>query len=152
MAKRFNQKNGSLLYWSAETWAFLSLRLFLSFRFLTAGLEKFRDGHGNQSFENYYHSWIPAIQDKLEPTLLPSLIYSPFLYLIAYWNLLLGISLLLGLKTKYALALSALTLVSVSLGMMLIGDPALVNHLGIHLLMTTAGLYFVRHNKLELLR
>ncbi len=50
------------------------------------------------------------------------------------------------------LALTALTWVSLAFGMMLLGNSSVVNGIGTHLLLTAAALYFVRHNKLELLR
>jgi len=60
--------------------------------------------------------------------------------------------LLLGIRTKHMLALTALTWVSLAFGMMLLGNSSVVNGIGTHLLLTAAALYFVRHNKLELLR
>jgi len=151
MAKKTNQRNGSLLYWSAETWAFLSLRLFLALRFITAGLGKFdEDGY---SFSNYYDGFVANQSNTFATkTNLPTLFHAPFLYTIGYIEIVLGILLLLGIKTKYTLALFSLTFVALGFGLMLLGNSTGVGTIGIYILLTSAALYFVRHNKFELLR
>jgi len=151
MPKNSNQRNGSLLYWSAETWAFLSLRLFLALRFITVGLGKFdNDGY---SFSNLYDGWVVKQLSAFgSKTNLPAFLYSPYLHSIAYVEIVLGILLLAGIKTKYTLALISLTYVSLGYGLMLLGNPDPVGTIGIYILLTSAALYFVSHNKCELLR
>lgn len=153
MAKRHpQQRKGSPLYWSAETWAFLSLRLFLGLRFLVAGLGKFKSESG-YSFSHYYDGFVARqIETFGSKTGLWSILYVPYVHAIAYVELILGLMLLLGARTKHALALTALTYVSLAYGMMLLGNSSTVNGIATHLLLTAAALYFVRHNKLELLR
>ena len=153
MAKRNpQQRKGSPLYWSAETWAFLSLRLFLGLRFLLAGLGKFKSD-GKYSFSNYYDGFVARVSESFATkTDLWSILYSPYLHAIAYIETILGLLILLGVRTKHALALTALTYVSLAYGKMLQGDIATVNGIATHLLLVAAALYFVRHNKLELLR
>ena len=87
-----------------------------------------------------------------ENTNLPAILYSPFLHGIAYLEILLGLALLLGIRTKYSLALLNLTYVALAFGLMLLGNTDGVARIGIFLLLTSAALYFVRHNKCELLR
>lgn len=151
MAKKSNQRNGSFLYWSAETWAFLSLRLFLALRLLTAGLGKFnKDGY---SFSNYYEGFVANQSSAFATkTNLPALFHAPFLYSIGYVEIVLGLLLILGIKTKYTLALFSLTFVGLGFGLMLLGNTSGVGTIGIYILLTSAALYFVRHNKFELLR
>lgn len=151
MPKKTNQRNGSLLYWSAETWAFLSLRLFLALRFIIAGLGKFnKDGY---SFSNLYDGWVAnQLSNFGSKTNLPALLYSPYLHSLAYIEIALGLLLLAGVKTKYTLALISLTYVSIGFGLMLLRNPDPVGTIGIYILLTSAALYFVRHNKFELLR
>lgn len=151
MAKKPNQRNGSLLYWSAETWAFLSLRLFLALKFLTVGLGKFnKDGY---SFSNLYNGFVSSQLDAFSTkTNLPSFLYYPYLHSIAYIEIILGTLLLLGIRTKYTLAFISLTFVSLGYGLMLLRNSDGVGTIGIFILLTAAALYFVRHNKFELLR
>ena len=152
MPRNSNQRNGSILYWSAETWAFLSLRLFLSLRFLTAGLGKFNSDEG-YSFSNLYDGFVAGrIEVFSSGTNLPAFLYAPFLYSIAYVEVLLGLALFLGIRTKHTLAIISLIFVSLAYGLMLLGNIDGVTNVGIHLLLTAAALYFVRHNKCELLR
>ncbi len=151
MAKKPNQKSGSFLYWSAESWAFLSLRLFLALKFITAGLGKFnKDGY---AFSNLYDGFVAGQMNNFATkTNLPAFLYAPYLHVIAYAEILLGFALLLGIRTKYTLALISMTYVSLGYGLMLLGSNDGATTIGIHLLLTAAALYFVRHNKCELLR
>lgn len=155
MAKRqySQQRNNSFLQWSAETWAFLSLRLFLSLRFLCAGLGKFQNDEGAYSFSNFYDGFVASQLETFgSKTNLPAFLHYPYFHGIAYIEIGLGLLLLLGIRTKHALALTALTYVSLAYGMMLLGNSSVVNGIGTHLLLTAAALYFVRHNKFELVR
>lgn len=152
MPRKTAPRNGSPLYWSAETWAFIALRLFLGLRFLTAGLGKFNN-EGAYGFGNYYEGFIPWITNTFaEKTNLPGFLVTPYAYLIGYLEIVLGLLLLAGVKTKYALALIALTYVSLAYGQMLLGGGDAITQIGIHLMMTIAALYFLRHNKFEALR
>lgn len=152
MARKTVQRNGSPLYWSAETWALISLRLFLSLRFLLAALGKFSQ-EGSYSFSHYYNGFVPWITNEFaQKTNLPGFLVTPYAYLLGYVEFILGAALFLGIKTKYALALIALLLVSLAYGQMLLGEGGAISEIGIHLLITVAALYFVRHNKFEALR
>ena len=152
MPRNSNQRNGSILFWSAETWAFLSLRLFLSLRFLTAGLGKFNN-EGSYSLTNLYDGFVSGrIEAFSNSTNLPFFLFSPFLYSLAYIEILLGTALLLGIRTKHTLAVTSLIYVCLAYGLMLLGHIDGVTNNGVHLLITAAALYFVRHNKFELLR
>lgn len=119
---------------------------------MTAGLGKFNGDEG-YAFSNYYHGFVASqIESFGSKTNLWPILYTPYLHGIAYVEIVLGLLLLLGIRTKHMLALTALTWVSLAFGMMLLGNSSVVNGIGTHLLLTAAALYFVRHNKLELLR
>ncbi len=151
MVKKTKNRNGSFLYWSAETWAFLTLRLFLGLRFLTAGLGKFNGDEG-YSFPHYYSGFVASQMDTFSSTNLPSFLSAPFIYSLGYLEIILGVLLLLGIKTKYVLALFGLTFVALAFGLMILSNSTGVTNIGIHVMITAAALYFVRHNKLELKR
>jgi thiosulfate dehydrogenase [quinone] large subunit len=146
------QRNGSPLYWSAESWAFISLRLFLGLRFLLAGLGKFKTEANDYSFDKYYDSFATWIISTFEKTDIPGFLVAIYAYSIGYVEIILGLLLLVGVKTKWVLALIALTYVSLAYGQMVLGNGSKVNEIGFYLIFTTAALYFVRHNKLESLR
>jgi len=148
--RKSNTRSNSPLYWSAESWAIVTLRLFLSLRFIIAGFGKFK-GEDGIAFSNYYNGTVPWLINTFNG-ILPKFLVAPYAYTIAYVELILGIALLAGAKTKYALALTALTYVSLAFGQMLLGGNDKVTSIGIHLMITAAALYFVRHNKLEALR
>lgn len=154
MPRKNNQRSSSPLYWSAETWAFISLRLFLGFRFLFAGLEKFsgNEAINGLAFSNYYDGFVSSLIQRFETTILPGFIVTPYIYMIAYAEIVIGLMVLLGVKTKYALALTGLTYVTLAFGEMILKNGSSVTAIGTHLLITAAALYFVRHNKLEALR
>ena len=152
MPRNTKNHSGSFLYWSAESWAILFLRIFLSLRFLTVGLGKFKSPENGYSFSYYYDTKIPALKGMFAESFLPGFLTSGFLYTIAYVEIILGILLLLGIKTKYVLAAFGLTLVALAFGLMVVGNPDVNTKVGILLIMNCAALYFVRHNKLELMR
>lgn len=151
MPRKTPQRNGSPLYWSAESWAFISLRLFLGLRFLLAGLGKFQNDEG-YSFSAYYNGVATWMISEFEKTNLPGFLVSLYAYTIGYLQIVLALLLLVGVKTKWALALIALTYVSLAYGQMVLGNNDTVTEIGTYLLFTTAALYFVRHNKFEALR
>ncbi|MDQ8186238.1 DoxX family membrane protein [Pelagicoccus sp. SDUM812002] len=152
MPRKPAQRSGSPLYWSAESWAFISLRLFLGLRFLLAGLGKFKNESGDYSFDKYYDGFAAWIIGTFEKTDIPGFLVSLYAFSIGYVEIILGLLLLAGVKTKWALALIALTFVSLAYGQMVLGNGEKVNEIGFYLLFTTAALYFVRHNKFESLR
>ncbi len=152
MPRKNAQRSGSPLYWSAESWAFISLRLFLGLRLLLAGLGKFKTETGDYSFATYYSGFVTWITTAFEKTDIPGFLVSFYAYSIGYLEILLGLLLLVGVKTKWILALIALTFVSLAYGQMVLGNGSQVNEIGFYLLFTTAALYFVRHNKFESLR
>ncbi len=151
MVKKTKNRNGSFLYWSAETWAFLTLRLFLGLRFLTAGFGKFK-GEDGSGFGNYYDGFVANQLQTFSNTVLPDFLAFLFIHSLGYLEIILGVLLLLGVKTKYVLALFGLTFVALAFGLMLLSNSDGVTNIGIHILITAAALYFVRHNKLELRR
>lgn len=144
-------RSGSPLYWSAETWAFMALRLFLGLRLLIAGLGKF-NGENGYAFSHYYDTFAPRIVGAFAATNLPAFLVAPFAYAVGYLEIALGLLLLLGVRAKHTLAASALTFVALGFGQMILRSNETVTQIAVHLLLCAAALYFVRHNKYELLR
>ncbi|MFZ5807548.1 MAG: DoxX family membrane protein [Verrucomicrobiota bacterium] len=138
---------------SAETWAFWMLRLFLGLRFLTAGVGKFI-GPQSWSFSQYVDKFVTTqLNHFAMDTFLPKFLLAPYLHSLAYIEILLGICLLLGIKTKCSLVGIALLSVSIAFGMMLLppGQGAQTAHfMGIYVGLAVAGLLLHKHNKFEL--
>ncbi len=123
---------------------------------LIAGLGKFRSGlGGDYSFSTYYNGFATWIITTFEQSDIPGFLVSIYAYSIGYVEIILGLLLLAGVKTKWVLALIALTLVSLAFGQLILGTAEArvsISQISIYLLVTAAALYFVRHNKFESLR
>jgi len=152
MAKKSPPRNSSPLYWSAETWAFISLRFFLGLVFLMGGLGKFKNADSDYSFSAYYDGFCQHVLGLFAETDIPGFLLYLYVYTIGYAEIALGLLLLAGVKTKWILALFTLTFISLAFGQMVLGNHDKVLHIGTYLLFTTAALYFVRHNRYEALR
>lgn len=128
------------------TAAFLLLRLFLGLRCLLAGLEKFELA-GRYSFENYYKNMGKMAEGITGASFLPLWSTRLFAHSIGYLLLVLGLTLLLGVKTRLALMATGLTYVALSFGLMAVQEGEGVAWLGMHLVMICAALVLVRHNR-----
>jgi uncharacterized membrane protein YphA (DoxX/SURF4 family) len=133
---------------SPESWAFLALRIFIGLRMLLAGLMKFRTDSGF-SFDNYYHGFVSSQIDFFSShTFLPKWTLWPYLNSLAYLEILFGILLLVGIRVKMSLTLTALLLISIAFGVMLLptGSP-MVADIGVFLGLTCFALLLAKHHK-----
>src|SRR3954471_14240776 len=89
------------------TAAFLLLRLFIGLRTLLAGIEKFERG-GSYSFANYYANMGKMAEGITSASILPLWATRNFAHAIGYVLVILGVALLLGLRTRIALILTGL--------------------------------------------
>jgi thiosulfate dehydrogenase [quinone] large subunit len=128
------------------TAAFLILRLFIGLRTLLAGIEKFESG-GNYSFANYYKNMARMAQGITSASFLPLWATKTFAMSIGYVLVALGLSVLLGLKTRVALVFTGLTYVGLSFGLMAVQESEGVAWLGIYVGLIAGALCLVRHNK-----
>jgi thiosulfate dehydrogenase [quinone] large subunit len=157
--------------------AFLVLRLWLGFRALIAGLEKYA-GFNTQQIPlkdpttgmddpsgamvdvkiKYYaltnYSGIPAsLKDKFasEP-LLPKFALHDFDSLLGPMLILTGVMLLLGIGTRLSLFLQGLIYLMLTVGLILIHQEDGVAWLGIHVGLVALALTLAKHNRLCLLK
>lgn len=137
---------GSPLEYTA---AFLLLRLFLGLRTLLAGLEKF-ELNASYSFSSYYENMARMAQGITGASFLPLWMTKPFALSLGYLLLVLGIALLLGLKTRLTLIVTALVYVGLSFGLMAVQEGEGVAWLGVHLMMFVGALLLVRHERFAL--
>jgi len=160
----------------ALTYAFWILRFWLGLRALLAGLEKFStkitvqqplldekglpDPSGAivevekkvYGFSNY-HAIPQSLQDKFanEP-LLPGILTTPFYAVLGYVLIILGLALLLGVRTRETLLGMGLLYGLLTVGLILIGQEQGVAALGIHVLLVGAALVLVPYNRFTVTR
>jgi len=133
------------------TWAFLTLRLFLALRWIISAIEKYELG-GNYSFENYYTNMRRMAEGIAGNSILPAWATLPYAYALGHVTMLVGILLLLGVKTRWMLVANALLYVSLSAGLMAVEENEGVAWLAIHIALSVAALLLVRHNRFTLTR
>jgi thiosulfate dehydrogenase [quinone] large subunit len=129
--------------------AFFLLRLFLGLRTLFAGIEKF-EAKGTYSFHNYYENMTRMAQGITGASFLPLWATKNFAHSLGYLLIVLGVALLLGVKTRATLFLTGLLYVGLSFGLMAVQESEGVAWLAIHVAMFAGALVLVRHNRFAL--
>lgn len=137
--------------WSNATWAFLSLRLFLALRWIVSAIEKF-ELDGFYSFPNYYANARRLGEGIASSTFLPTWLTLPYAYTLGHLIFVIGVLLLLGVKTRLMLIITAALYVTLAAGLMAAEDNQGVAWLAIHVALTAGALLLVSHNKLMLTR
>jgi thiosulfate dehydrogenase [quinone] large subunit len=155
---------------------FLALRLWLGARALLTGLEKYSakitvqepmlDAAGQPDMSgammdvekkvyglNYYHALPDTLQTKFaaEP-LLPGFLCTPYYALLGPALIILGLLLLAGVANRLTLFAMGGLYVSLTLGLLLIGQDAGVSWLAIHVGLVALALTLVDHNRFAVTR
>ncbi len=130
--------------------AFMILRLFLGLRTLVAGLEKF-EANKSFSFSNYYENMNRLATGISGASILPLWATKSFALPLGYILIVLGLAILLGLKTRAALCLTGLVYVSLSFGLMAVQEGEGVAWIGMQILMFAFALTLVRYNRFALI-
>lgn len=133
------------------TQAFLILRLFLGLRALLAGLEKF-ESKGSYSFAGYYENMKRMATGITGASFMPLWSTKLFAMSIGYILIALGVTILLGIKTRFSLFLMGLTYVALSFGLMAVQESEGVAWLGMHVALVAGALVLVQHNRYSLTR
>lgn len=138
--------------WNEYTLAFLLLRLWLAVRAIATGLEKYEGvTDGVRSYALSFYKAVPKTWERqfaLEP-LLPSWALSAYYVVLGPALILLGVALLLGICTRTTLFLMGLVYISITLGVVLIGQEPVAGSMGTHLLLVAVALMLVRHNRCQ---
>lgn len=129
--------------------AFSLLRLFLGLRTLLAGVEKF-EGGGTFSIANYAQNMDRMAQGITGASFLPLWATKPFAHSLGYLLTVLGILLLLGIKTRLSLFATGLVYVALSFGLMAVQEGEGVAWLALHVGLFVAALLLVRHDRFAL--
>src|ERR1044071_8519345 len=142
----------SSLYARAEyTAAFLLLRLFLGLRTFLAGLEKF-EANKSYSFSNYTENMTRMATGISSYSLIPLWAAKMFALSLGFLLVILGGTILLGIKTRLSLFLGGLVYVGLAFGLMMVQEGEGVAWIGMQVLMFAVALVFVRYNRCALLQ
>jgi len=127
--------------------AFLLLRLFLGLRTLFAGIEKF-ESKGTYSIANYTENMGRMAQGITGASFLPLWATRSFALSLGYLLVVLGILVLLGVKSRLTLFVTGLLYVGLSFGLMAVQESEGVAWLAIHIGLFAGALVLVRHERL----
>ncbi|MDR0901537.1 MAG: hypothetical protein LBM92_02075 [Opitutaceae bacterium] len=155
---------------SGASLGFVVLRLWLAVRALLTALEKFAgakmvqkpllDEFGNPDMSGAmievktkvyslanYHGMAPSLEEALraEP-LMPGWMLTAYSYALGPVLILLGLTLLLGICTRLTLFVMGLVYVSLTVGMILLGQDAGCAWLGVHTIMIALALAWADHD------
>ena len=137
--------------WSDATWAFLMIRLFLGLRALIAGIQKF-ELDGTYSMANYYENMGRMGEGIASSSFMPTWMTLPYAYTLGHLLTVLGILLLLGIKTRWMLIISGLTYISLAFGLMAVEEAGGVAWLAIHVGLCAGALLLVKHDRFALVK
>jgi thiosulfate dehydrogenase [quinone] large subunit len=132
-----------------HTAAFLLLRLFLGLRTLMAGIEKFESG-GKYSFEAYYANMSRMASGITGASFMPLWMTKSFAISLGYLLIVLGVTLLLGIRTRCSLILTGLLYIGLSFGLMAVQEAEGVAWLAIHVGLFAGALVLLKHNRFAL--
>jgi thiosulfate dehydrogenase [quinone] large subunit len=128
------------------TAAFLLLRLFLALRALMSTAEKFELG-GTYSMANYQSNMGHMAAGITGASFLPLWATRAFAMPLGFILLVLGVALLLGLKTRLTLIVMGLLYTGLAFGLMAVQQGDGVAWLGVYLALIVAALVLVRYNR-----
>jgi len=128
------------------TYAFLLLRLFLATRALMSCVEKFESG-GAYSLQNYTTNMTRMATGITGASFLPLWATKAFALPLGYILGVLGVALLLGLKTRLTLVVMGLLYIALAFGLMAVQQGDGVAWLGVYLGLVVAALTLVRYNR-----
>jgi thiosulfate dehydrogenase [quinone] large subunit len=162
--------------WSDATLAFLLLRLWLGMRAIVTGIEKFSttvtekkaavSATGEQDIAGamvlvktkvYGLANYAAVKGALAKSLaneplLPEFFRKPYYAVLGYALIVLGVMLILGLGTRTSLFLMGLLYISLTYGLILLGQDAGVAWLAIHVGLVAGALMLAKHNRLAIMK
>ncbi len=162
--------------WTDETPAFLLLRLWLGMRALFTGIDKYAgvktvqtellDEFGMPDMSGamievrqrvygleHYKAVDSSLHEAfLNQPLLPEWMLAPYYAVLGPALIVLGLMLLLGLGTRISLFFMGMIYVSLTYGLILIGQDGGISWLGVHIILVAMALVLARHNRLAVLR
>jgi thiosulfate dehydrogenase (quinone) large subunit len=141
-----NENNDQGACRAEHTMAFLLLRAFLGVRTLMAGIEKF-ETRGTYSIENYGQNMNRMAQGITSASFLPLPLTTAFAQSLGYALVVLGVAVLLGVKTRLALLATGFLYVGLSFGLMAVQESEGVAWLATYITMFAIALVLSRHDR-----
>lgn len=129
------------------TAAFLLLRLFLGLRTFLAGLEKFEANKG-YSMENYSTNMARMAKGISDYSFIPVWAANLFAQSLGFLLLIVGVAILLGIKSRWSLFVGGLIYVGLAFGLAAVQEGEGVAWLGMQVLMFAVALVLVRSERL----
>lgn len=129
--------------------AFSLLRLFLGLRTLLAGLEKF-EANKSFSFSNYTENMTRMATGISNYSFIPLWAAKTFAMSLGFILAFLGVTILLGIKSRISLFIGGLVYVGLGFGLMAVQEGEGVAWIGMQVLMFAVALVLVRHERFAL--
>ncbi|MGK0187458.1 MAG: thiosulfate dehydrogenase [quinone] large subunit [Verrucomicrobiales bacterium] len=151
--------------WSGDTMAYLMLRVFIGLRLVMSGLDKFKisnnviDERGGVSRvrldELYRFEHLQAKADKIIGAVpkfggIDSTLAELYLKSLAPLMICVGVSILIGFLNRLSLFAGGMIFISLSFGLMSIGEEETVYRLGVYVALIALAFHYVKANKLAL--
>lgn len=133
------------------TAAFILLRLFLGLRTLMAGLEKF-EANRSYSTENYSANMTRMAEGISNNSTIPLWAAKAFALPLGYILVILGVLILLGIRSTFSLFFGGLIYVGLAFGLMAVQEGEGVAWLAPQILAFVVALVLVRHERFALWR
>lgn len=133
------------------TAAFLLLRLFLGLRTLLAGLEKF-EANKSYSVSNYTENMNRMATGISNNSFIPIWAAKAFAMPLGYLLTLLGLALILGVKSRATLFITGLVYTGLGFGLMAVQEGEGVAWIGMQVLMFAVALVLVRNDRFAVWR
>lgn len=135
-----------------KTAVFLLLRLFLGILFVVAFIGKLKGEVTGYSLANLTGFSKGTLENFSQNTFLPRLLLAPYCYSLPWIELILGTSLLLGIKTRLTLTVYGLTMISLWFGMLLLKQHSVAANNAFYFFLIIVALYFAPYNRFALTR
>lgn len=132
------------------TSAFLLLRLFLGLRTLMAGIEKF-EANRSFSLSNYTENMNRMAAGISNNSFLPLWAAKTFALPLGFLLTILGLALILGIKSRITLFVTGLLYVGLGFGLMAVQEGEGVAWIGMQVLMFVVALVLVRNERFAIL-
>lgn len=121
--------------------AVLVIRLGIGLLFFFAGLNKFLRGA---------MSVVESFAERFQDTWLPLLLVKPYAFALPYVEILFGVLLIVGFRTRLLLFLTSLLLISLGFGQLILGDGDTVFRILTYAFITAFALSLSRYNRFSL--
>ena len=124
--------------WSSRSAAYCILRLTVGFVFLMYGIGKLIEG---------VNEFTAGLEKQFAETFLPGTLITLFGIALPFLETLIGILLIFGLFTRYAIAFAGLLMIVLTTGLAVVGNPEGVGHNLVYSFILFGLLYYNEDNR-----